>query len=573
MDTLRDAMKRYGFWLLWLALAAALLVRVRYCTAGEEESYFLAEAVSYLRGAVPIQEMWGGRYFSALIFMPLAAAFHAVTGGYTGVFLFLRCCYILFTAGVSAVGYLLLRRFAAPAWAALIALLGFVFTPLNLNTFSYNSMAMHFAMLFVLLALWGAKEGRITPAALSGAFFALTVQAYPPMIVLALVCLVLLLQYRKETRIRVFGAFCGGGAVVLALFLIVLRIRAPFSTYIENLDALFILDVTHRPSGGPVAMVLEWLASCRYWYGIGPILTVGMLWFAAGFVRWAACRGKKLPGWVWLVLWAAILAVAVWGLVLRPRGQMYYSNMKWFIPGLLWPAVFFTAWPDKKTPGLVLCLTGMCYALGVFIGTDLGVVNASYGFYFCVAGELLWLAQTGSKSKRGAAARGAALALLAVLLPVQLCCMRFFYDSFGNPARASAVLAQGPMKGLRVEPEKAEAYEGVLRDMPENVPGGARFLVLDNLPYAYLLDGYIQCSPQPWINDVGDEQLELFYRRNPRLIPEYVLIATEATGVFNRTDTRAESLPEGYLKTLLLQPDVERTETASGTFYHIPGQY
>ena len=47
MDTLRDAMKKYGFWLLWLALAAALLVRVRYCTAGEEESYFLAEANAY----------------------------------------------------------------------------------------------------------------------------------------------------------------------------------------------------------------------------------------------------------------------------------------------------------------------------------------------------------------------------------------------------------------------------------------------------------------------------------------------------------------------------------------------
>ena len=81
MDTLRDAMKKYGFWLLWLALAAALLVRVRYCTAGEEESYFLAEANAYLKGLAPIQEMWGGTYFSALIFMPLAAAFHAVTGG------------------------------------------------------------------------------------------------------------------------------------------------------------------------------------------------------------------------------------------------------------------------------------------------------------------------------------------------------------------------------------------------------------------------------------------------------------------------------------------------------------
>ncbi len=570
MDTLRDAMKKYGFWLLWLALAAALLVRVRYCTAGEEESYFLAEANAYLKGLAPIQEMWGGTYFSALIFMPLAAAFHAVTGGYTGVFLFLRCCYILFTAGVSAVSYLLLRRFAAPAWAGLIALLGFAFTPLNLNTFSYNSMAMHFAMLFVLLALWGAKEGRIAPAVLSGAFFALTVQAYPPMIVLAPVCLMLLICYAKGKRARAFGAFCGGGAAVLLLFLVVLRLRAPFSVYLENLDALFIRDSVHQGHGGLVSTLVAWLASCRYWYGSAPILAVGALWLLTGFLRRRACRGRRLAAWVWPVVWAALLAVAAWGLLLRPQGYMYYSNMKWFIPGLLWPAVLFAAWPEKKAPGLMLCLVGMCYAVGVLIGTDLGIVNASYAFYFCTAGELLWLAQAVPSTKRMAFARGAALAVLVILLPVQLCYMRFCYDSFGNPARATVRLAEGPMKGLHVEPEKAQAYEGVLRDVSANVPGGAKLLVLDNLPYAYLLGEYTPCSPSPWINDVGDEQLRLFYKRNPRLIPEYVLVAQEETGVFNRADTSAESLPEGYVKDLLLQVGTVRTETASGTVYRIP---
>ena len=502
--------------------------------------------------------------------MPLAAAFHAVTGGYTGVFLFLRCCYILFTAGVSAVSYLLLRRFAAPAWAGLIALLGFAFTPLNLNTFSYNSMAMHFAMLFVLLALWGAKEGRIAPAVLSGAFFALTVQAYPPMIVLAPVCLVLLICYAKGKRAQAFGAFCGGGAAVLLLFLVVLRLRAPFSVYLENLDALFIRDSVHQGHGGLVSTLVAWLASCRYWYGSAPILAVGALWLLTGFLRWRACKGRRLAAWVWPVVWAALLAGAAWGLLLRPQGYMYYSNMKWFIPGLLWPAVLFAAWPEKKAPGLTLCLVGMCYAVGILIGTDLGIVNASYGFYFCVAGELLWLAQTAPKTKRMAFARGAALAVLVILLPVQLCYMRFCYDSFGNPARATVRLAEGPMKGLHVEPEKAQAYEGVLRDVSANVPGGAKLLVLDNLPYAYLLGEYIPCSPSPWINDVGDEQLRLFYKRNPRLIPEYVLVAREETGVFNRADTSAESLPEGYVKDLLLQAGTVRTETASGTVYRIP---
>lgn len=569
MDKLRDLLQKYGFWLLWLFLAAALLVRVRYCTAGEEESYFLAEANAYLQGLVPIQEMWGGTYFSALIFMPLAALFHGLTGGYEGVFLFLRVCYILFTAGVSAVSYLALRRFAPPLWAGAAALLSFIFTPLNLNTFSYNSMGMHFTMLFVLLALWGAEGGRALPTVFSGACFALAVQAYPPMVVLVPVCLALLWYFPKGRRGRAFGTFCLGGAVVVLLFLAVLRVQAPFSVYLENLDTLFIRDAAHQGHGGLVSTLVAWLASCRYWYGLGPILAVGALWAAAAFARLAVCKGKKLPDWVWPVLWSGILAVAAWGLLLRPQGHMYYSNMKWFIPGLLWPAVFCAVWPRQKAPGLMLCLAGMCYAVGVFIGTDLGIVNASYGFYFCVVGEMLFLAQAAPQRKQFAPARWAALALVALLLPVQLCYMRFCYDSFGNPARATEPLTQGPMKGLLVEPEKAAAYVKVIQDVPANVPAGARLLVLDNLPYAYLLGDYLPCSPSPWVNDVGDKQNQLFYERNPRLIPECVYVAREETGVFNRVDTSAESLPEGYLKELLLQPEVERVETASGTFYYV----
>lgn len=570
MDKLRDITKKYGFWLLWLALTAALLVRVHYCTAGEEEAYFLAEANAYLKGLVPIQEMWGGTYFSALIFMPLAAAFHAVTGGYTGVFLFLRTCYVLFTAAVSAASYGMLRRFAPPLWAAAAALLGLIFTPLNLNTFSYNSMAMHFAMLFVLTAQWGAKERRIAPTVLSGAFFALTVQAYPPMIVLVPVCLALLFYYEKGTRARAFGAFCGGGAAVLLIFLAVLRLRAPFSVYLENLDALFIRDSVHQGHGGPVSTLVAWLASCRYWYGTAPILAVGALWLVTALLRRRACKGKKLPGWTWPAVWTTLLTVAAWGLLLRPQGYMYYSNMKWFIPGLLWPAVLFAGWPKKKGPGLVLCLTGMCYAVGIFIGTDLGVVNASYGFYFCVIGELLWLAQIAPKPGRCALACGAALTVLAVLLPVQLVYMRFCYDSFGNPARAAVRLDEGPMKGLYVEPEKAEVYIQLLKDVADNLPQNAKVVVLNNLPYVYLLNECIPSIHAPWINNAGDEQITLFYQRNPKRLPEYVFLASEQTGFMNYEQPRVEAMPDGYLKKLLMGPGVTCVETASGTFYQIP---
>lgn len=569
----RRWMCRNWFWLVWAAAAVGLIWRARFCIAGEEESYFLAQAYSYLQGRIPMAEIWGGTLFSSLIFMPLAGLFRAITGGWAGIYLFLRLCYILFECISSAAAFLLLGRFTGRHWAGFGAFLVLIFTPLNLNTFSYNSLGMHFTLLFVLLALYGARQGRWWANVLAGACFALALEAYPPMILLVPVCLVLLAQYPAGRRLISFGQFCVGGTAVFAVFLAELLARASLAVYLENFGNLLISDSAHQGSGGPMAEIISWLASCRWWYGTAIILACGALWLLCGAARLAACRGKTLPRAVWLILAVLTVAVAVWGLVMMPRGEKFYSNMKWFIPGLLWPAVFCLCWPKDKWPGLTLCITGLLYAAGVFYGSDLGVVNGSYGFFFCVLGELLWLGQTlGSlRAKRPDRILCRVLAAaLALLLPVQLGYMRFFYDSFGNPARCTVRLSDGIMTGLWLEPEKAETYEGVLRDVTANVPAGSKLLVLDILPYAYMIGDYVVCAPTPWINDVGDEQNRIFYEKNPHLVPDYVFIAQEKTGFSNRADTSAESLPEGYIRQMLLQPGVQRTETGSGTFYKLP---
>lgn len=564
---------RNWFWLVWAAVALGLLWRVRFCTAGEEESYFLTQAYSYLQGMIPMAEIWGGTLFSSMIFMPLAALFQAVSGGWAGIYLFLRVCYVLFECLVSAAAFLLLGRFASRNWAGFGALLVLVFTPLNLNTFSYNSLGMHFTLLFVLLALFGARQGHWWANVLAGCCFALALEAYPPMVVLLPICFLLLAQYPAGRRLLSFGQFCLGGAAAFAVFLVELLVRAPLSVYLESVGNLLIADSAHQSSGGIVAEIISWLASCRWWYGTAIILACGVLWLLCGAARFATCHGKKLPRAVWTVLAILTVAVAVWGLVMLPRGEKFYSNMKWFIPGLLWPAVLCLCWPKDKLPGITLCVAGMLYASGVFYGSDLGVVNGSYGFLFCVLGEVLWLSQALEMVQIQHAGKTLCRVLavvLALLLPVQLGYMRFFYDSFGNPSRCNVRLSDGIMTGLWVEPEKAEAYEGVLRDVAANVPAGSKLLVLDILPYAYMLDNYVVCAPTPWINNVGDEQNRIFYEKNPHLVPEYVFVAQEKTGFSNRADTSAESLPDGYIKQMLLQPGVQRTETESGTFYKLP---
>lgn len=229
MTKQRSWICRNWFWLAWAAAAAGLVWRARFCIAGEEESYFLTQAYSYLQGWIPTAEIWGATQFSSMIFMPLAALFHGLTGGWDGVYLLLRLCYIAFECAVSAAAFFLLCRFTTRNWAAFGALLALLFTPLNLNTFSYNSLGMHFTLLFVLLALFGARQGGWWPAVLAGACFALALEAYPPMIVLVPVCLLLLVQYPAGRRLRSFGWFCLGGAAVFAVFAAELLIRAPLS--------------------------------------------------------------------------------------------------------------------------------------------------------------------------------------------------------------------------------------------------------------------------------------------------------------------------------------------------------
>ena len=168
--------------------------------------------------------------------------------------------------------------------------------------------------------------------------------------------------------------------------------------------------------------------------------------------------------------------------------------------------------------GLTLCVTGMLYAMGVFYGSDLGVVNGSYGFFFCVLGELVWLGQclAACRPRRPELALRRLLAVaLALLLPVQLGYMRFFYDSFGNPARCTVRVSEGIMTGLWLEPEKAEAYEGVLRDVAANVPAGAKLLVLDILPYAYMLQRLCGVCPYPLDQRCGRRAESNFLRKEP----------------------------------------------------------
>ena len=50
--------------------------------------------------------------------------------------------------------------------------------------------------------------------------------------------------------------------------------------------------------------------------------------------------------------------------------------------------------------------------------------------------------------------------------------------------------------------------------------------------------------PAPWINDVGDMQLELFISAT-RACCQSILVAAGTTGVFSRVDTSAEACRMG----------------------------
>ena len=285
-----------------LALAAAAaMARTLYTGLEIDEQYALSLGYRLVSGDRLFAQMWEPHQLSALTTAPLIALFRALTGGTTGVLLFVRGVALAAKAGLGVWCYRSLRGALGRPAAYLAALGVFLFTPKWFLAPDYTSQQFHYTLAAFLC--WygyyapGARQYRGLWRVAAGAVCAcLSFLAYPQSVAAAPVLwlgMALLGRRGGEARVgplpRGALAFAGGCAVCGGAFL--LWVCAGMGFDLPALAARIAL-VLHDPQYNfTVAQRLAVLA--------GQALTAARFAFwplLAALALWAVWLWRRRPG-------------------------------------------------------------------------------------------------------------------------------------------------------------------------------------------------------------------------------------------------------------------------------------
>ena len=192
--TQKNRLAKSALWLL-TAAAAAAMVRSLFVGLEIDEEYALSLGFRLVSGDRLFATMWEPHQLSALTTAPLVALFLGVTGGTTGLLLFVRVVMLLVKAGLSFWFYRSLRGALGGRAAWLLALGLFVFTPKWFLGPDYVSQQFHYTLAAFLF--WygyftpGPRQGQGVWRVAAGAVCAcLSFLAYPQSVAAAPVFLV-----------------------------------------------------------------------------------------------------------------------------------------------------------------------------------------------------------------------------------------------------------------------------------------------------------------------------------------------------------------------------------------------
>ena len=170
-----------------------------------DETYCVALGARFVQGDLMIQDMWEVHQTSAIWCAILMYFFKAVTGGYTGVVIFLRIATIIIKSVIAYFSYILLRNHYKNAWIATIIFL--IMTPKGIFNLDFSHVAfICFYMVEVnLLVLYCEREDdnrnrRIFLSISTGLWLSIGILAYPTMIVVALAVVVSCIIMLKNNK-------------------------------------------------------------------------------------------------------------------------------------------------------------------------------------------------------------------------------------------------------------------------------------------------------------------------------------------------------------------------------------
>ena len=565
-------------WGCLIALCALFLLLLWRCPYGfdwSDEAYQSAVPYRLAMGDRPFIDTWEVHQLSGMIALPFLRVFLLFSGGATdGMLLFFRYLGVSIQFLVALYAFFVLRRAHGDVPAALCAGLVLMHSHYAMNNFFYNSMTLLFLLLSFLLLMdaacvrsGGAGRGETVRTALSGAAYALSVLAYPYVVLTLPVWL--LYWWRRVRRAedrkpekRALFVWLGGVLAPALLFAAFVLVRCPLRELWQNIGGM-LHDPDHQ-SESLVHVMGYYFNAIRVLYGPAAYGAAALCAYGAAtcLVKRAAVQRRMRTLGLFFAA-AVVLCELVW---IVPYDYPAYHKITMAAAGLAMvaPGVYFLA-GRRKSPLLWLYFLGCALSVAVQIGSNTRV-RASLGMLLPASvASALYLVDTvraaacGARLRRALTAAATAAVAAMLLLTAGLRLTAVYRDE--PIPKLTARIASGPAKGLRTTPESADKLAVLSAAVCDNAPESGALLMTNLMPIGYLLTDLPPATPSCYNMTMDAAWLWDYYALHPARKPSYVFAAAEGYGESNDLSL------QGAAETFGADGAYRAVQTPAGTAY------
>lgn len=523
------------FWMLIVGsvLAAVKMLLFDYTL---DEEYQIVMAYRNIRGDHLFTQMWEPHQSSAFLCVWLMKLYMVITGGTTGVVLWLRGCTLFIQIGISLYMYKVMHRIAPKEYAFLLALTYFNIVPKLIQIPEFGNMQVWFYTLLVLFLMryyldyklgirkqWGYLV-------LGGISMSLTILAYPSCLLLFLfICLVILLR-SKEGRLKDLLIFAGTCAMCGAAYLFLLLRNISFRELIRNITYSISSDLTHdfMSKAKIDSMIFNIKREAMILF-----LVLGLAFLCYGILYlWKRKEGKRKPDALLFLVIAFVVscAVQIYYWVILKSGYEFPQIQ--LVMLLVIGCVVYRKVPEEKrkvlSTGIIASL--LCYVAVIWF-SDLQMVYAlPHGILAPLFCMLLFVYVLEER-------RGDVCKVWCYVLLVTWCLTSIWGKGYtlrdgrgyNTVWETRGIIKHGPAAGIMADYMSVYIYNCNYEDWQQYVKPGDKVLIVSNLVMSSNTTPYmfqdVEISHYSIVNPTAyDERLLEYWSLYPEKQPDVIIV-------------------------------------------------
>ncbi len=518
--------------ILILCLWGIGIVKILFVGYDIDEQYALAMSYRMTQGDFLVYNMWEPHQTSGFLMAVFMLPYIMITGGTTGIVLYVRICGLICHVVIHGLLYKTLCTYLNREHGLLVCGISFFALPKLMFLPEFANMQIWFLLLtgICLLKYYGTervekKRGKIIYLIAAGFFTALEVFTYPST-VFAFIGIIafIILFYKKGLLVQELIAYILPCIISAGVVMGILLMKIP-------VDMLGRLLGQVASDGSHSTTFTQWIM--RHAYSGTEMMVYMVIYATIATVLYFVLKKiglLKNRCMLWVKIW--IVCAFVGQVVIWLFGDQYpnYPSIEYFMVVVL-PIVLFSRKKVKMSPVFAfLYIIPILTFIGILVFSNHPIMPSLPFLCTGVVGCLslpeikeIWKNEEGNLKSTGIKA------VLFLWLLVMVFGKCYLIRSTGGQHITVfddvSLMRDGVAKGIIAEDYVISSSKEIDSLISEYVPEGSRLFYMGNYSDIYLLQNVEVCSPSTISTPTYGKNVEIYFALYPDKKPEYVALS------------------------------------------------